>query len=262
MRLLSLPAALAASLFLTACAATDTARPPAGEEGRMIKLAQDLQARGETETAVGLLEQASKLAGDSPAAQLRLGQGLLDANQPERAATAFRAALNADPDNGPALLGLGTAQLRADQVEGAARTLAVAAPKVRTSAAYNRLGTALILSGGADQAEAAFRQAARIEPANLDTQSNIALAQALTGQADAGAATARGVVASPRSERRHYRNLMLILTLAGKEDKARAVRVPDESDTDRAAFIAEARKIRAIASPAGKARAIGLLAGG
>ncbi|MCJ8141082.1 tetratricopeptide repeat protein, partial [Falsirhodobacter halotolerans] len=198
----------------------------------------------------------------SPAAQIRLGQGMLDAGQPERAATAFRAALNTAPENGPALLGLGTAQLRADQVEGAARTLAIAAPKVRSSAAYNRLGTALILTGQPPEAEAAFRQALKLEPANLDTQSNIALAQALAGQPAAGAETARAVTTSPRSERRHYRNLMLILVLAGQEDAARAVHVPDDGEADRRAFIAEARNIRSIATPAGKARAIGLLAGG
>ncbi|MCJ8140831.1 hypothetical protein, partial [Falsirhodobacter halotolerans] len=62
MRRLSFPAALAAGLALTACAAPDPSGPPAGEEGRMLKLAQDLQARGETETAVGLLEQAAKVA--------------------------------------------------------------------------------------------------------------------------------------------------------------------------------------------------------
>lgn len=256
-------AMLLATLALTACApASQGSRPATGDEARMIKLARDLQARGDAETAAGLFEQAAAVSSDPVGAHVRLGQALLDANNPERATAAFRTALNADPENGPALLGLGTAQLRADQIEGAARTLAVAAPKVRTGTAYNRLGTALILTGNGAGAEAAFREAAKIEPANLDTQSNIALAQAISGRPAEGVAVLRTVTTSPRAELRHFRNLMLVLVLAGDTAGAEAVNVPDWPAADKRAFLAEAGKIRAIASPAGRARAIGLLAAG
>lgn len=262
MRLSTLSAMLLASLSLTACATTDGTSLPRGDEARMVRLAQDLEARGDTQTAVSLYQRAAKSSKDTVGAHIRLGQALLDSGQPEAAAEAYRTALNTDPDNGAALLGLGTAQLQADQVESAARTLAVAAPKVRSSAGWNRLGTALILTGNAAQAEEAFRSAAKIEPANLDTQSNVALAQAISGQAVQSVATARGITASPRAQTRHFRNLMLVLVISGDMAGAEAVKVPDYAPRDKRAFLSEARKIRDIASPAGKARAIGLLSAG
>lgn len=250
-------------LVLAACAADPGApRPATGEEGRMIRLAEDIAARGDAATAAGLYAQAASVSDDPGPAYTRLGGALLAANDAEGAAAAYRRALNADPEDGDALLGLGTAQLRADQVQGAARTLAVAAPKVRSGTAYNRLGTALILSGDTAGAEAAFRNAARLEPANLDTQSNIALAQAVSGQSAAAVATARAVTASPRAELRHFRNLMLVLVMGGQAEAAAAVQVPDWPEAEKRAFLAEARKIRGIASASGRARAIGLLAAG
>lgn len=258
MQRLNALAAMLATLTMAACAA-DGSRPATGDEARMVKLADDLKARGDAESAAELYTRAAALSSDPVGAQIRLGQSLLETGQPERAASAFRNALNAQPESGPALLGLGTAQLQADQVEGAVRSLSVAAPKVKSSAAYNRLGTALILTGNAADAVDAFRSAARIEPANLDTQTNIALAQAIAGQAQASVATSRAVTTSPRAELRHFRNLMLVLVMAGQDAEAAAVNVPDYPDAEKRAFLAEARKIRGIASPAGKARAIGLL---
>lgn len=243
-----------AALTLTACAGG-----PASDEARMIKLADDLNARGDAESAATLYERAAATSKDTVGAYTRLGNSLMAAGQPERAAAAFRTALNADADDGEALLGLGTAQLQADRTESAARTLAAAAPKVQTSAAYNRLGTALILTGNAAQAEEAFRDAAEIEPMNLDTQSNIALAEAIGGKGAASIETARANTVSVRAEARHFRNLMLVMVLAGQDAQAAAVKIPDYPEADKRAFLAEARKIRAIASPAGKARAIGLL---
>ncbi|MDH2326580.1 tetratricopeptide repeat protein [Cereibacter sp. SYSU M97828] len=245
--------ALLASLTLTACAGA------VSDETRMVKLADDLNARGDSESAATLYERAAATSKDTVGAYTRLGNSLMGAGQPERAAAAFRTALNADPNDGEALLGLGTAQLRADQVESAARTLAAAAPKAQTSAAYNRLGTALILTGNAAGAEDAFRNAAEIEPMNLDTQSNIALAEAIGGKGAASIETARANTVSVRAEQRHFRNLMLVMVLAGQDAQAAAVAIPDYPEADKRAFLAEARKIRAIASPAGKARAIGLL---
>ncbi|MDB6454415.1 tetratricopeptide repeat protein [Falsirhodobacter sp. 20TX0035] len=249
-------------LILAACASPDGTRPATGEEAKMIRLAQDIQARGDAATAAGLYAQAAQQSTDPVGANIRLGEALMAAGDPEGAARPFRTALNADPDNGAALLGLGTAQLRADQVQGAARTLAVAAPKVRSGTAYNRLGTALILSGDTAGAEAAFRNAAGLEPANLDTQSNIALAEAVAGRNAEAVATARAVTTSPRSELRHFRNLMLVLMMGGQDTAAAAVQVPDWPEAEKRAFLTEARKIRGIPTAAGKARAIGLLAAG
>ncbi len=233
---------------------------PKGDEARLIALAKDIDRRGDKATAASLYERAAKVSTDTVGAHVRLGEAELAAGQPEQAASSFRTALASDPNNGRALLGLGTAQLQANEVESAARTLAAAAPIVKTSTGYNRFGTALILTGDGRGAESAFTQAKNLNPANLDTQSNLALAQALSGKTDAAVTTMRAVTQSPRAEARHFRNLLLVLVLGGRDKEAAEVAVPDYPTAEKQAFLSEARKVRATKSPSARARAIGLLA--
>jgi Flp pilus assembly protein TadD len=262
MRHHSLNALVLLGLFLAGCTTTSekTESGPKDEEARLIKLAQDIEQRGDHSTAASLYERAAKASNDKVRGYSRLGDAQIAAGEPEQAAQSFRTALDASPNDGHALLGLGTAQLQSSQVESAARTLAVAAPLVKTSTAYNRLGTALILTGDGQGAETAFTQARNLDPGNLDTQSNLALAQAVSGRNEAAVATLRAVTQSPRAEARHFRNLMLVLTLGHHDKDAAAVAVPDYPDAEKRAFLSEARKVRAIKGPAARARAIGLLA--
>lgn len=262
MRNHSLNALVLCGLMLAGCTTTSETMEasPKDEEARLIKLAQDLQRRGDKTTAASLYERAAQSSKDKVGAYTRLGEAQLAAGDPEQAIISFRTALDASPNDGHALLGLGTAQLQATQVESAARTLAVAAPLAKTSTAYNRLGTALVLSGNGQGAEAAFSQARSIDPANLDTQSNLGLAQAISGHNEAAVATLHAVTQSPRAEARHFRNLMLALTLGQKDKDAAAVSVPDYPDAEKRSFLAEARKVRTLKEPAARARAIGLLA--
>ena len=249
-------------LVLAGCTTTNTTKEagPKDEEARLIKLAEDIERRGDRTTAASLYERAAQSSKDKVGAYTRLGNAQMAAGEPEQALTAFRTALDVSPNDGQALLGLGTAQLQSTQVEGAARTLAVAAPIVQTSTAYNRLGTALILSGDGQGAENAFSQARSIDPGNLDIQSNLGLAQAISGRNDAAVATLQAVTQSPRAEARHFRNLMLALTLGQKDKDAAAVSVPDYPEAEKRAFLIEARKVRTIKEPSARARAIGHLA--
>ncbi|PRD41743.1 pilus assembly protein TadD [Phyllobacterium phragmitis] len=261
MRHHSLNALVLLGLALAGCTTTTpiAEEGPKGDEGRLVKLAQDIERRGDRATAASLYERAAKASSDKVGAYSRLGEAQIAAGEPEQAAQSFRTALDASPNDGRALLGLGTAQLQSSQVESAARTLAVAAPIVKTSTAYNRLGTALILTGDGQGAETAFTQAKNLDPGNLDTQSNLGLAQAVSGRTDAAVATMRAVTQSPLAEARHFRNLMLVLTLGRQDKDAAAVAVPDYPDAEKKTFLAEARKVRAIKAPAARARAIGLL---
>lgn len=250
-----------ACMASTACTKT-TERAVNPEEARLVSLAADIQRRGDKRSALPLFERAVTVAGDKAAANTRLGTARLEAGDPDGAQAAFREALALEPQNAGALLGLGTAQLRAGQVDAAARSLSAAVPLVRTPTAYNRYGTALMLQGDGTGAEAAFAQAAKLDPANLDTQSNLALALALSGKPAEGAEVAGRVAASPRAEPRHFRNQMLVLLLAGREREAQTVPVPDYPEAERRRFLADARKVGRIRDTAGRARAIGLLASG
>lgn len=253
------PVLIMAGLALAGCSATTGTRLARDEDSKLLQLAEDIERRGDPAMAASLYRQAAKASPDTVDVHIRLGKAELAAGQPEEAAKSFRTALAASPNDGSALLGLGSAQLEAGQVDGAARTLEAAAAIVKTPAAYNRLGTALVLSGSGRAAEVAFSKAHQLDPANLDTLSNIALAAAVAGQTATAVKTLREVTASPRAEPRHFLNLILVLMLDGQDRAAEATIVPDYPAADRKIFLGEARKVRGVTSPAERARAIGLL---
>lgn len=255
-------ALILAGLTLSGCSTTDKTSKITEEETRLLQLAQDIERRGDRTMAASLYQQAAKVSADTVGAHVRLGEAQLAAGEPEAAAKSFRIALDTSPDDGRALLGLGTAQLKAGQVVGSARTLAAAAAITGTSTAYNRLGTALILSGDGNAAKSAFSRASDLDAGNLDTRSNFALAAAVSGDTAAATKTLNEVTTSPRAETRHFLNLMLVLVLDRQDRTAAAVAVPDYPEADKKAFLANARKVRTITSPAERARAIGLLSSG
>jgi Flp pilus assembly protein TadD len=255
------------ALVLAACATTSTT--PTGqaafvspEEARLVGLARDIESRGESGTALALYERAAEIAKESPAAQARLGEARLKVGDADGAAEAFEAALVRDQSFAPALLGLGTVKLNRGETAEAVRRLSVAAPQVKTATAYNRLGTALTLDGRPSEAKAAYATARQLDPQNIDIAANTALAEALSGEFEPAVQRMRAVAQSPLAKPRHHRNLIVVLTLAGRDAEATAVSAPDMNTRQKAAFVAQAKKLGAIVHLGERARAIGLMASG
>ena len=227
------------SLLLSACAAT----PVEIDEGRLLNLAKDVDQQGDHATAAAMYERALEQNGPSADIQVRLGNALLASGEPQAAAEAFRAALAEDIHFAPALLGLGTAQLRLGQPE---------------SAAWSRLGAAQALAGQPARATSAFANAVALEPRDLDAQANLALAEALAGENTQAIANMQRITGSPLAEERHFRNLILVLVLAGRSDEAQQVDIPDLSAANRLSLIASAEHIATLPDAAARARALGL----
>lgn len=244
---------LVLGLLLTACAAT-----PETYEGRLLKLAKDVDQQGDHATAAAMYERALEQNGHSLDTQVRLGNALLASGQPQEAAEAFRAALSDDIHLAPALLGLGTAQLRLGQPESALRNLSQAAPELNSVAAWSRLGAAQALAGQPAQAASTFANAVALEPHNLDVQANLALAESLAGENTKAIADMRRITDSPLVETRHFRNLILVMVLAGRSNEAQQVAIPDLSTANRQALIASAERISALPDATTRAQALGL----
>lgn len=244
------------SLILAACAAT----PTGTHEGRLLKLAKDVDQHGDHATAAAMYERALEQNGPSADIQVRLGNALLASGEAQAAAKAFRAALAEDIHLAPALLGLGTAQLRLDQPESALRSLSQAAPEMDSVVAWSRLGAAQALVGQPAQAASAFAKAVALEPRDLDAQANLVLAEALAGENVSAIADMQRITDSPLAEARHYRNLILVLVLAGRSNEALQADIPDLSAADRQSLIASAERIGALPDAAARARALGLAA--
>ncbi|WP_342635208.1 tetratricopeptide repeat protein [Phyllobacterium myrsinacearum] len=247
----------------SACVSTaeqQAAQKPVNEQSRFLRVARDLDAKGESGTALALYERAAQMSGADATIQVKLGNARLKAGDTDGAEKAFRSALQINPQDTTALLGLGTLQLQRGDPAAAARTLAPAAEALNAVSAYNKLGTALVLSGNAAAAERAFTKALTLQPGNLDTKTNLALAQALSNKLPDASAGMNSVVASPLAEKRHFVNYMIILSMSGDLARARAIAVPDMTESQKSQILAKASKLHSIQDPTKRAQAIGLLA--
>ncbi|WP_018238602.1 tetratricopeptide repeat protein [Ensifer sp. BR816] len=255
--------AVVALLALSACTTVPADKEKdkaAGAQTKLLSVAESIEAKGESATALALYERAAANAPNDASMRVRLGNARLKAGDAEGAEETFRAALEIDPKDPDALLGLGTAQLQKGEADSAARSLAPAAEALNSVVAYNRLGTALVFSGNGGAAEGAFSRALALQPSNLDTATNLALAEALSNNLTQAVTHMTGVVGSPLAERRHFVNYLIVLTMAGETEKARSVAVPDMSATQKSQILAKAAKLRSIPDVARRAQEIGLLA--
>ncbi|QFI69797.1 hypothetical protein EKH55_4923 [Sinorhizobium alkalisoli] len=135
--------------------------------------------------------------------RVRLGNARLKAGDADGAEAAFRAALEINAKDADALLGLGTPQMQ--NGEAAARSLGSAAEALNSVVAYNRLGErALVFAGNGAPAKGAFSRAPALQPSNLDTTTNLALAEALSNGLTQAVTHMTSVVGSPLAERRHF----------------------------------------------------------
>ena len=255
-------AALLALLVLSSCTTTSAENEkdePSSGQKKLLSIAESIEAKGESATALALYERAAENAPGDVSLRVRVGNARLKAGDVEGAEEAFRAALQVNPQDAEALLGLGTAQLRKGETELAARTLIPAAQALNSVVAYNRLGTALVFSGNGAAAEEAFSKALSLQPANLDTTTNLALAQALSNDLPQAVMHMGNVIGTPLAQRSHFVNYLFVLAMAGETEKARAFDVPDMSARQKNQILAKAAKLRSISDPARRAQEVGLL---
>jgi Flp pilus assembly protein TadD len=231
------------------------------DQQRLMTLASQVQQGGDPASAAALYERAAEASKEAPHVMLALGNARLLAGDAAGAAKAFRSVLLKHQNNPDALLGLGTAELKMGQPHRAIRTLGLAAPLIGNATAYNRLGTAQVLSGEPGPALASFEQALKQEPGNLDIRSNHAMALALVGKSREATAEMSGVMASPLSEPHHVKQQMLVFTLANDDHRARLA-LADMTTAERDALIRRAQWVRSIEDLAQRAQAIGVLTAG
>jgi Flp pilus assembly protein TadD len=225
------------------------------DEG-LTRIASDIEARGDTDTALALYQRA---AAATPAAATydRLGDAYLRADRLDDAARSYRAALGRDPNDSTAMLGLGSALVRRYRLAEGIGWMQKAAPGLRTALAYNRLGVAQTLAGRLDEAKASLTTANQLGPDDLDVTINLALATALAGDAERAVDLMRRVVQSPHLEARQWRNLVMVAGLAGHEDEGRAAAARTLKAVEVDTLLRRAASIRALGSPRSRGQALG-----
>ena len=245
---------LASTLLLAACA-----HQPATDADKSLQLANDLSKRGDYASAAALYERAAQQPGAGIELWLKLGQARLDAKDALGAERAFQQALGFDAHNADALLGLGTAQLQLGKTQRAVTALGQAAEIGGLPVAYTRLGVAQILNGQAAAAQTAFAKSLSLKPDDLDNRCNLALAYALGGQSQQALETIAPVAQSPRALPRHQRNELLVMVLAGYEQRVTGLPLDDIPAAERERLVIEAKRIKAISDPVAQARELGLV---
>ncbi|UII69397.1 tetratricopeptide repeat protein [Pseudomonas sp. HN11] len=245
---------LASTLLLAACASK-----PATDSDKSLQLANDLSKRGDYASAAALYERAAQQPGAGIELWLKLGQTKLDARDAQGAERAFQQALGFDARNADALLGLGTAQLQLGKTPRAVTALGQAADISGLPVAYTRLGVAQILNGQAAAAQSTFAKSLNLKPDDLDNRCNLALAYALGGQSQQALDTIAPVAQSPRALPRHQRNELLVMVLAGYEQRAAGLPLDDIPAAERERLVSEAKRIKGISDPVVQARELGLV---
>ena len=245
---------LASTLLLAACSSK-----PATDTDKSLQLANDLSKRGDYSSAAALYERATQQPGAGIELWLKLGQARLDAKDALGAERAFQQALGFDAHNADALLGLGTAQLQLGKTQRAVTALGQAAQINHLPIAYTRLGIAQVLNGQASAAQTAFAKSLSLQPDDLDSRCNLALAYALGGQPQQALDTIAPVTQSPRALPRHQRNELLVMVLAGYEQRVASLPRDDIPAAERARLVMEAKRIKAISDPVVQAKELGLV---
>lgn len=225
----------------------------------LLRLANDIEARGSVATALPLYERAAAEADADSGVHALLGDAYIKLKRDNDAADAYRKALAKNPNNGRALAGLGGIFIRAKQIENALENLERAAPILNSPQVYDRLGIAYIMAGQPREALASFEEALALDRKDPDIATNAALAAALLGQDARAVALARETLTYRRVQLYHRRNLILILGMSGNTNEAKnaAAGLLDAGEID--ALIVRAEKIRKISSPRERALALGTI---
>ncbi|MER8521434.1 tetratricopeptide repeat protein [Mesorhizobium sp. M0644] len=265
LRVVFMPVVVA--LALSGCQTTQTgsvqakAQGPSSQSERLIKLADDIDARGESDTAIALYQRAAAMPGAKASAFVKTGDAYMRAGYPADAAKAYRAALAKAPNDGGAMLGLGSAMMEVGDIDAGMRALAQAAPLVNTSGAYNRLGVAQTFAGQTGQAQETFAQALRLAPGDLDVETNMALAAALEDNSAAALPLVQKIAAAPNAQLHHKRNIVVVYGLLGQADQVKASPPIGLTTKEVATLLARARTIRLKGSTQAKAKALGSILG-
>ncbi|PBB24198.1 MULTISPECIES: tetratricopeptide repeat protein [unclassified Mesorhizobium] len=260
-----LPVALALALSACQTAKTGsidaTAQGPSSQSDRLIKLADDIDARGESDTAIALYQRAATMPDANAGAFVKAGDAYMRAGYPTDATKAYQAALAKAPNDGKAMLGLGSAMIEAGDIDAGMRALAQAAPLVNTSAAYNRLGVAQTFAGQTAEAQTTFAQALKLAPGDLDVETNMVLAAALEDNSAAALPLVQKIAAAPNAQLHQKRNVVMVYGLLGQADQVKGSPPIGLTTKEVAILLARARTIRSKGSTQAKAKALGSILG-
>ena len=218
--------AMAAAASLAGCAT-----------GRMAHYDPPPEQPLSTGLTTGVAEAA--LRGAAPALALRITQSVLrrhpgdaealetqgDAQyalgRPADAAASYGAALRIRPGSARSQTGLGRLALATDPETARLRLAAAARSNPGYMDALVDLGVADDLTGRHAEAQASYRRALAISPADVPARTDLAVSIAVSGNGEEAAAMLRPIASNPLSTAKERADYALALAIAGRTEEAR-----------------------------------------
>ncbi len=233
------------------------ARGSGGKAGALARVAASSLAGGDLATASGLYRQAHSLDPGNAEYLIGLGTTLAKLGQFEEAAETFDRAAKTAPGNADAKHGYGNALIALDRPEVALSQFEAALSVREEARSYNGIGVAHDLLGDHVAAQAHYRTALVLEPANLTVRNNLALSLAVSGEFAEAIAILRRAITDPRAGARHRLNLALVYGLAGESEAAAEIARIDLDEESVMRNVAYYRTLRALDDSRAAINAIG-----
>ncbi len=228
-----------------------------GKAGALARVAASSLAAGDLATAAGLYRQAHSLDPENARYLIGLGKTLAKLGQFEEAAEAFDRATKRAPRDVDAKHGYGNTLIALDRPNSALTQFEAALAEREEARTHNGIGVAHDMLGDHVAAEAHYRTALVLEPANLTVRNNLALSLAVTGKFAEAIAILRRAVRDPRAGVRHRLNLALVYGLAGQSLAAAEIARIDLDEESVMRNLAYYRTLRALDDPRAAINAIG-----
>ncbi len=256
-------AVLLTAVLMSGCARnplTDSVHPGMGAERKgaaLSRVAASSLAAGDLATAAGLYREAHNKDPSNVEYLIGLGTTLARLGQFEEATEAFSRAAEQAPSHIGAKHGYGNALIALDRPNSALTQFEAALALREEARTHNGIGVCLDLMGDYIAAQAHYRTALVLEPANLSARNNLALSLAVTGNFDEAVAILRRAVTDPRATARHRLNLALVYGLAGQGAAAAEIARIDLDEVSVRRNLAYYRTLRALKDPRAAINAIG-----
>jgi Flp pilus assembly protein TadD len=256
-------AVLLTAVLMAGCARdplTDSVHPGTEAESKgasLSRVAASSLAAGDLATAAGLYREAHNQDPSNVEHLIGLGTTLAKLGQFEEATEAFSRATKQAPSHIGAKHGFGNALIALDRPSAALTQFEAAIALREEARTHNGIGVSLDLMGDYAGAQAHYRTALVLEPANLSVRNNLALSLAMTGSFDEAIAILRRAVTDPRADARHRLNLALVYGLAGEGAAAAEIARIDLDEESVRRNLAYYRTLRALNDPRAAINAIG-----
>ncbi len=235
----------------------DVAGRQRGKAGALARVAATSLAAGDLATAAGLYRQAHNLQSGNVEHLIGLGTTLAKLGQFDEAAETFDLAVKTAPRSVDAKHGYGNALIALDRPEAALSQFEAALSLREEARSLNGIGVAHDMMGDHVAAQALYRTALVLEPANLTVRNNLALSLGVAGKFEEAIAILRRAVTDPRAGARHRLNLALVYGLAGQSTAAAEIARIDLDEESVMRNLAYYRTLRALDDSRATINAIG-----